>query len=46
MRQPKDDHWDAALYMVRYIKGILGRGIFLDHHCDLRINGWFDTDWA
>ena len=46
MQQPKEAHWDAALRVVRYLKGNLGQGILLRSDCDLQLYGWCDSDWA
>ena len=46
MQQPKAAHWDAALKVVRYLKGNPGQGIFLRSDCDLQLYGWCDSDWA
>ena len=46
MQQPKEAHRDAALSVVRYLKGNLGQGIILRSACDLQLYGWCDSDWA
>lgn len=46
MQQPRIEHWEAALRVVRYLKGNPGQGVLLDSHCDLRLYGWCDSDWA
>lgn len=46
MQQPKDDHWQAALRVVRYLKTDPGQGILLRSHGDFQITGWCDSDWA
>lgn len=46
MQQPRQEHWDAALHTVRYLKGCPGQGILLRADCDLRLTGWCDSDWA
>ena len=46
MHQPQEEHWQAALRVVRYLKGNPGQGIFLRADCDLRLYGWCDSDWA
>ncbi|XP_021715979.1 uncharacterized protein LOC110683881 [Chenopodium quinoa] len=46
MQQPRQDHWEAALRTVRYLKGCPGQGILLSSYCDLHITGWCDADWA
>lgn len=46
MQKPLEEHWNAALRVVRYLKGNLGEGILLQADCDLQINAWCDSDWA
>jgi hypothetical protein len=46
MQQPKQEHWEAALRVVRYLKGNPGQGILLRHDSSLQLNGWCDSDWA
>ena len=46
MHAPRVEHWDAALRVVRYLKGSPGQGILLPSNCDLRLTGWCDSDWA
>ncbi|XP_045821697.1 uncharacterized mitochondrial protein AtMg00810-like [Trifolium pratense] len=46
MQQPKQEHWEAALRVVRYLKGNPGQGILLQHDSPLQLNGWCDSDWA
>ncbi|GAA0174006.1 hypothetical protein LIER_41639 [Lithospermum erythrorhizon] len=43
---PKEDHWAAALRVVRYLKGCPGQGVLLRMECDLMLSGWSDSDWA
>ena len=43
---PRRDHWDAAIRVVRYLKGCPGQGIILRSNCDLFLSGWWDSDWA
>jgi len=40
------EHWDAALRVVRYLKGTPSQGIILRVDCDLQLYGWCDADWA
>lgn len=44
MQVPRHDHWEAALRVVRYLKGTPGQGIFLRLDCDLQVRGWCDSD--
>ena len=46
MQQPRKEHWDAALRVVRYLKGNPGQGILLRADCDLQLSAWCDSDWA
>ncbi|CAH9146720.1 unnamed protein product [Cuscuta epithymum] len=46
MQAPRQDHWTAALRVVRYLKGTPGQGILLSSTCDLTLTGWCDSDWA
>ncbi|CAL9233873.1 unnamed protein product [Arabidopsis halleri] len=45
MQAPKEDHWLAALKVVRYLKGTLGQGILLRAESSFHLNGWCDSDW-
>ena len=46
MQTPRQDHWDAALRVVRYLKGNPGQGIFLRSNSNLRLFTYCDSDWA
>lgn len=46
MHKPTTEHWDAALRVIRYLKGNLGQGILLCDDSDLRFSSWCDSDWA
>ncbi|GAA0186207.1 transmembrane signal receptor [Lithospermum erythrorhizon] len=46
MQQPRQEHWEAALRVVRYIKGCPGQGILLRSDCDFVLSGWCESDWA
>ena len=46
MHQPRHQHWEAALRVVRYLKGSPGQGIILSSLCDLHLTAWCDSDWA
>ncbi|KAK2405521.1 putative mitochondrial protein [Trifolium repens] len=46
MQQPRQEHWEAALRVVRYLKGNPGQGILLRKDSDLKLYGWCDSDWA
>lgn len=44
--QPRLDNWEAALRVVRYLKGHPGQGIFLKATCNLRLSAYCVSDWA
>ncbi|CAH9103060.1 unnamed protein product [Cuscuta epithymum] len=46
IQAPRQEHWDAALRIVRYLKGSPGQGILLRADSDLTLRGWCDSDWA
>ncbi|XP_074276920.1 uncharacterized protein LOC141600577 [Silene latifolia] len=46
MSAPREDHWNAALRVVRYLKGTPGQGILLSALSTLKLSGWCDSDWA
>ena len=46
MQNPRIEHWEAALRVVRFLKGSPGQGILLKNKCDLQLHGWCDADWA
>ncbi|KAJ4812579.1 Retroelement pol polyprotein-like [Rhynchospora pubera] len=46
MQAPLQSHYDAALRVVRYLKGNPGQGILLSSKSDLLLSGYCDSDWA
>lgn len=46
MNKPRVAHWEAALRMVRYLKGSPGQGILLRSDDDFQVNVYCDADWA
>ena len=46
MHASKQEHWDVALLVVRYLKGSPGQGILLRSDAPLSLQGWCDSDWA
>lgn len=46
VQQPREEHWAAALRVVRYLKRNPGQGIMLRSDCDLQLSAWCDSDWA
>ncbi|KAL0404417.1 UNVERIFIED_CONTAM: Retrovirus-related Pol polyprotein from transposon RE2 [Sesamum radiatum] len=46
MNSPRDAHWEAALRVLRYLKGHPGQDILLRHDSVLHLNAYCDSDWA
>ena len=46
MHKPQTDHWEAALRIVRYLKGTSGYGVLFENHGHMEIFGFTDADWA
>uniref|UniRef100_A0A3Q7F5U4 Reverse transcriptase Ty1/copia-type domain-containing protein n=1 Tax=Solanum lycopersicum TaxID=4081 RepID=A0A3Q7F5U4_SOLLC len=46
MQHPKRSHWEAAIRVVRYLKGIVGQGIWLKAQPATTLTCWCDSDWA
>ncbi|PKI35625.1 hypothetical protein CRG98_044079 [Punica granatum] len=45
MQEPRQDHWDAAIRVLRYLKQSPGHGIFL-RPTSLKLEAFSDSDWA
>lgn len=45
MHEPRQDHWDAAMRVLRYLKQSPGQGIFLRPN-SLELQAYCDSDWA
>lgn len=46
MHKPHIAHWNAALRVVKYLKGTPGQGVLLRADNDLSLTAWCDADWA
>ena len=46
MKTPKIAHWEAALRLVRYLKGSPGQGVLLKSDTDLTLTIYCDADWS
>ncbi|GKB90101.1 RNA-directed DNA polymerase [Tanacetum coccineum] len=44
--EPKDTHLYAALYLLRYLKGSISKGLFYPQQSQLKVTGFSDADWA
>lgn len=48
VHEPHQCHWDAALYILRYLKGNLALGLFypITHFSSTTVEAFCDADWA
>lgn len=46
MHKPMEDHWIAALRVLRYLKGCPDQGIMLSSDADLSLTAYSDSDWS
>ncbi|XP_004301110.1 PREDICTED: uncharacterized mitochondrial protein AtMg00810-like [Fragaria vesca subsp. vesca] len=46
MHQPRKDHWEAALRVVRFLKNSPGQGLFFSSNSDFRLRAYCDLNWA
>ncbi|KAJ4787232.1 Retroelement pol polyprotein-like [Rhynchospora pubera] len=46
MQAPLQAHYDAAIRVLRYLKGNPGQGVVLRADSDLRLYAYCDSDWA
>jgi hypothetical protein len=46
MHDPRTGHMEVVHRILRYLKGILGRGIWFRKNGHLNLVGYYDADWA
>ena len=46
MCEPRQIHWIAAKHVLRYLRGTVGYGLRYDLECELKLQGFTDSDWA
>ena len=46
MQTPKQSHYEAATRVVRYLKGTIGQGVWLQAKAGETLTCWCDSDWA
>ncbi|KAM2653882.1 hypothetical protein EV2_025463 [Malus domestica] len=46
MHEPRKPHWDAALRILRYIKGTPGQGLLFPASDNLELKAFCDSDWG
>ncbi|XP_047942387.1 uncharacterized mitochondrial protein AtMg00810-like [Salvia hispanica] len=46
MHQPQKDHYEAALRIIKYLKGTVGHGVMFKKNEQRGVYGYTDADWA
>ena len=46
LQSPCNSHWDAAVRILRYVKGTLDQGVLYEYKGHTQIVGYSDADWA
>jgi hypothetical protein len=46
MHDPRTGHMDVVYRILRYLKGIPGRGLWFKRNKHMNLEGYCDTDWA
>ena len=46
LQSPCDNHWDATIRILRYVKGTLGQGTLYENKGHIQIVDYSDSDWA
>ncbi|XP_074288561.1 uncharacterized protein LOC141613715 [Silene latifolia] len=46
LSQPRVPHFQAALHLIRYLKGTINLGLFYPSSADLNITSYCDADWG
>ena len=44
MCEPRQIHWIAAKHVLKYLRGTVGYGLRYDLECDLKFQGFTDSD--
>ncbi|KAL0341716.1 UNVERIFIED_CONTAM: Retrovirus-related Pol polyprotein from transposon RE2 [Sesamum calycinum] len=46
LQTPCQQHWDAAVHLVKYLKGTKQKRLFFPHQSALSLKAYCDADWA
>jgi hypothetical protein len=46
MARPLESHWNAAKWVLKYLKGTLDYGIKFTDSFDVELIGYSDSDWV
>lgn len=44
--RPTVTHWNAAMHVLKYLKGCPSLGVFYSAHCDFKLQAFSDADWG
>ncbi|KAL2230632.1 UNVERIFIED_CONTAM: Retrovirus-related Pol polyprotein from transposon RE2 [Sesamum indicum] len=46
LQAPRTSHWDAALHVLRYLKGTSSTGLFFSSSSSVQLSAFSDASWA
>ena len=46
MCEPRRIHWTVAKHVLKFLRGTVGYGLRYDSECDLKLQGFTDSDWV
>ncbi|KAL2237824.1 UNVERIFIED_CONTAM: Retrovirus-related Pol polyprotein from transposon RE1 [Sesamum indicum] len=46
MQHPSKSHWEAAIHLVRYLKGTASKGLLFNSEENFELQAFCDADWA
>ncbi|KAL2252650.1 UNVERIFIED_CONTAM: Retrovirus-related Pol polyprotein from transposon TNT 1-94 [Sesamum indicum] len=46
VQEPSEEHWQAAIHLIRYLKGNHSSGLFFSSSNKLKLTAFSDADWA
>ncbi|KAL2252320.1 UNVERIFIED_CONTAM: Retrovirus-related Pol polyprotein from transposon RE1, partial [Sesamum indicum] len=46
LQHPCEKHWEAAVHLVRYLKGSISTGLFFPSNSDFSLKAFCGADWA
>ncbi|KAL2242589.1 UNVERIFIED_CONTAM: Retrovirus-related Pol polyprotein from transposon RE1 [Sesamum indicum] len=46
IQHPCKEHWNAAMYLIRYLRGTHSSGLFFPVNNDFKLRAYSDADWA
>jgi len=46
MQHHRQEHWEATLHVMHFLKANPRQRILLSVNCDLQLYAWCDSDWV